>query len=134
MRIGIAVEGCTLGLWDEVGCRAVMVQPIREKIVARAKGCGDLLGIIRRREVDVAFGWRNFDRVPDVDVEVVPLPEAVEVRRTTGIAVVAGTPRSAEARRFALWLASDEGRAIYRRWGWKEAGAAQAEVRAPLLP
>ena len=89
IRIGISVEGCTLGLWDEVTARTSFGASVRSNIVERAKGCGALLGLLSHRRVDVALGWWNFDRVPGFEVEVVPLPEPFDIHRAAGIAVAA---------------------------------------------
>ena len=72
VRLGIAVEGCTLGLWDEVSGLAGRTEEVRARITARANGCGALLGTVSRGEVEAAFGWANMDRVPEMAVEVVP--------------------------------------------------------------
>lgn len=118
IRVGIAVEGCTLGLWDEIGGRASLTEEIRARIVARAQGCGQLLGLINHRQVDVAFGWANFHRIPGSRLEVVPLPEDLEVWRSTGVGVVSSSSDPELAGRFVAWLASPAAQEIYRGWGW----------------
>jgi len=119
VRVGVAVEGCTLGLWDEISGREALTGKIRARITARANGCGALLGRVSRREVDAAFGWANMDRVPEMAVEVVPLPEALQVVRSTGVGQVRGAAAPDAAGRFIEWLTSAEARAIYRKWGWE---------------
>ncbi len=118
VRTAIAVEGCTLGLWDEVAGRAEMVEAIRSRIAIRAKGCGDLIRVVNQGRVDAAIGWASFSRLPTADLDFVELPERLSVQRSTGIGITA-QPRNPEAaRQFLAWLGSSEARAIYRRWGW----------------
>ena len=121
LRMGISVEGCSLGLWDEVASRAGLREQVRSKITRRAGGCGALLGLVSRAEVDAAIGWSNFDQVPNFEVEVVPLPSELMVFRSTGVGVVKGSANRAVAERFVSWLVSASGRDIYRRWGWEVA-------------
>lgn len=118
LRLGVSVEGCSLGLWDEVASRGGLREQVRSKITQRAGGCGALLGLVSRGEVDVGIGWSNFDRVPHFAVEIVPLPSEVMVFRSTGVGVVKGSANRAVAERFVSWLVSASGRAIYGRWGW----------------
>lgn len=121
VRVGIAVEGCTLGLWDAVASRAGITDRLRPRIAVRALGCGALLGALGRDTVDVAIGWANFDRHPSFSAETVALPEELQVRRSTGVAVLEGSANAELARRFVRWLGSDAASEIYRRWGWQVA-------------
>lgn len=118
VALGISVEGCTLGLWDEIATRAGLTEVVRARIAERARGCGALLGVISRGAVDAAVGWHNFDRVPGFSVEVVPPDDGFEIRRSTCVAVTRGCERREPMERFVAYLVSEEGRAIYRRWGW----------------
>lgn len=118
VRVGIAVGGCTLGLWDEVAARAGRTESVRARISARANGCGALLGLLARREVDVAFGWDSFDRVPGFDIEVIRLGPNETVWRSTAVGVARASARPEEAGRLADFLVGPAGREIYRNWGW----------------
>lgn len=118
VRLGIGVEGCTLGLWDEIGGRVAATEALRARIAARAPGCGALLGLVTRGEVDAAFGWHNFDRVPKFAVEIVELPGELAVWRSTGVAIPARAENRALAEEFVGFLTSEAGRQIYRSWGW----------------
>jgi len=119
-RVGIAVEGCTLGLWDEISGRAGLTEKIRPNISARAKGCGALLGVVSRGEVEAGFGWTNMDRVPEMSVEIVPLPGELEIIRPAGVGITATATEPALAGDFISWLTTDpEARSIYGKWGWE---------------
>ena len=118
VRVGTGVEGCTLGLWDELAGRAAITGAVLQRIALHAAGCGALLGAVARGEVDVGIGWENFDCHPSFDVEVVSLPPEHQVWRSTGIGVSSSSTRPDVARGFVDWLGSDESREIYRSWGW----------------
>ncbi len=118
VRVAIAVEGCTLGLWDEVCGRARLTDAVRPNIVKLAQGCGALLGALSRGEVDVAIGWDSFDRHPRFIVQSIPIPDELAVFRSTGIASLARCEQPERAQAFLAWLHTEPARAIYRRWGW----------------
>jgi len=118
VRVGIGVEGCTLGLWDELAGRAAITGAVMQQIVLRSPGCGALLGAVARGEVDVGIGWENFDCHPSFDVEVVALPPEHQVWRSTGIGASSTSSRPDVAQGFVDWLGSDEAHEIYRSWGW----------------
>jgi accessory colonization factor AcfC len=118
VRTGIAVEGCTLGMWDEIAGSAGLANAIRSRITARAKGCGDLIRIVNQNRVDAAVGWASFQNLPSANIEIIDLPERLSVQRSTGIGITAN-PRNPElAEAFLGWLGTEEARAIYRGWGW----------------
>ncbi len=119
-RVGISVEGCTLGLWDEISGRAGLTEKIRSNISVKAKGCGALLEVVTRGEVEAGFGWINMDQVPDMTVEIVPLPAELEIIRSTGVGVMATAMEPELAGEFLYWLTTDPvARAIYKKWGWE---------------
>jgi accessory colonization factor AcfC len=118
VRVGIGVEGCTLGLWDELAGRAGNTAAVLDNIVLRSPGCGALLGAVARGEVDAGIGWENFDCHPSFDVDVVTLPPEHQVWRSTGIGVSTSSDRPDLAHAFVQWLRTDPAREIYRSWGW----------------
>jgi molybdate transport system substrate-binding protein len=119
-RVGIGVEGCTLGLWDEISGRAGLTEKIRPNISVRAKGCGALLGAVTRGEVEAGFGWINMDQIPDMSVEIVRLPGELEIIRSTGVGIVGSATEPELAGDFVHWITTDPiARAIYKKWGWE---------------
>jgi len=57
IRVGIATEGCLLGVWDDICSKAGLTDDIRRNITEFAAGCGAVMALIHERKVDAIFGW-----------------------------------------------------------------------------
>jgi accessory colonization factor AcfC len=60
VRIGIAVDGCLKGVWDDVVSKAGLTDQIRRNITHHADACGLLMDLIHQEKVDAIFGWNAF--------------------------------------------------------------------------
>lgn len=118
LKIGISVDGCTLGIWDEIATRAGITEYLRKNISSRLHGCGALIRAITKGEEDCIFGWNNFKNISPEETEIVELPSELQVFRSTGIAILKFSNNVDLANKFIGFLLSKRGRQIYSKWGW----------------
>jgi molybdate transport system substrate-binding protein len=118
VRIGIAVDGCLKGVWDDVASKAGLIDQIRRNITHHADACGSLMGLIHQGKVDAVFGWNAFQSVWPDTCEVIELPRDLQVFRSTVTAMVTCTKNAELSRKFIDFLTSDEVRKIYSDYGW----------------
>ena len=118
VKIGVSVGGCLLGVWDDVATKAGLTEPIRRNITDTVDGCGELIALLNVKRVDAVLGWDAFKRLAADAVDVVELPDALQVWRSTGVAVVKFAEHKALAQRFIEFLVSDEGKRVYEAYGW----------------
>jgi len=118
VRIGIAVDGCLKGVWDEITSKAGLTDQIRRNITHHADACGSLMGLIYSDKVDAIFGWNAFQNVWPDTCEVIELPPELQVFRSTTVAMISYAKNAELSRKFIDFLTSDEVRKIYSSWGW----------------
>jgi accessory colonization factor AcfC len=118
VRIGIAVDGCLKGVWDDVASKAGLTDKIRRNITHHADACGSLMSLIHSDKVDAIFGWNAFQGVWPDTCEVIELPRELQVFRSTVAGVVTCTEDRRLSEKFLDFLVSDEARAIYAGYGW----------------
>jgi molybdate transport system substrate-binding protein len=118
VRIGIAVDGCLKGVWDDVSSKAGLTDQIRQNITDHADACGSLMGLIHQEKVDAIFGWNAFQSVWPDTCEVIELPSDLQVFRSTVVAMVSYTKDAELSQKFIEFLTSDEVRKIYSDYGW----------------
>jgi len=121
LRIGIGdpetvcVGAIALLLFREAG----LLERIEPNIVVHAKSCEDVAAVLALGQVDAVIGWGVFDDQRPQDIEVVPLPPALQARTDHVVgAVAAFTTRRDLARAFLDGLTSPEGRATVARHGY----------------
>jgi accessory colonization factor AcfC len=119
IRIGIATEGCTLGLWEEVINKSNLdIDRLRPKVIY-LKGCGSLIGALKRDNVDVIFGWTCFEKINKNICKAILLPDEFTIFRSTGLALTKFTKNEDLALEFVKFLLSPKSREIYEKYGWK---------------
>ena len=118
VRIGIAVDGCLKGVWDDVASKAGLTDQIRRNITQHADACGSLMGLIHSDRVDAIFGWNAFQGVWPDTCEVIELPQDLQVFRSTVVAMVSYTKNAELSRKLIDFLTSDDVRKIYSIHGW----------------
>jgi len=118
VRIGIAVEGCLKGVWDDVASKAGLTDQIRRNITLHADACGSLMSLIHSDKVNAIFGWNAFQGVWPDTCEIIELPENLQVFRSTvaGIISYSGNVKLSES--FIDFLTSAAIRKIYADYGW----------------
>lgn len=118
VRIGIAIDGCLKGVWDDIASKAGLTDEIRRNITHHADACGSLMGLIHEDKVDAIFGWNAFQSVWPDTCEVIELPSDLQVFRSTVVAMVSYTKDAKLSQKFIDFLTSDEMRKIYSDYGW----------------
>lgn len=119
VRIGISVIDCLKGVWEDVCCKAGVIEAVRRNIVFRANGCVAIVEAAAQGKVDVAFGWSTFGDLADGRVRIVDVPRDVAVCRGTCIGMLKFTRKQEAARAFMDFLVTEKSRAIYRKFGWE---------------
>ncbi len=118
VRIGIAVDGCLKGVWDDIASKAGLTDKIRKNITEHADACGSLMGLIHQEKVDAILGWNAFQNIwPDTS-EAIELPRDLQVFRSTVVAVISFTKNAELSQKFINFLTTDEVRKIYSDYGW----------------
>ncbi|MCJ7614876.1 substrate-binding domain-containing protein [Candidatus Bathyarchaeota archaeon] len=118
MEVGVSIGGCLLGVWDEVSSKAGLIDKIRKNITEFADGCGAVMALINQKKVDAVFGWDAFQKLWPATIEVVDLPRELQVFRSTGIAVIQFSKNKETSTQFIDYVTSEEGKKIYRSYGW----------------
>ena len=122
VRIAISTIDCLRGVWEDVAGRAGLVAPISKNITLRVAGCMAIVDAIANARVDAAFGWSSFTHFHP-RIAVVPLASDVRVMRATSAAVVRTSNAKSEADAFLEFLAGDEARPLFWKYGWAKDGA-----------
>ena len=117
-KIGIAVDGCLKGVWDDIASKAGLTEEIRLNITYHADACGSLMGLIHSRKVDAIIGWNAFQGVWPDTCEVIELPETLQVFRSTVAGIISYTRDKELSRKFIDYLTSAPMRRIYEGYGW----------------
>lgn len=120
MRVGTATGGCLKGIWDDICSKAGLTEAIRPNIVEHADACGSLMALIHQGKVDAVFGWNAFKNIWPDTCEAVELPRELQVFRSTVAQIIIYTENEELSRELIDFLASPEGRSIYRENGWLE--------------
>jgi len=118
VRIGIAVDGCLKGVWDDIASKAGLTDQISRNITHHADACGSLMGLIHSDKVDAIFGWNAFQGVWPDTCEVIELPSDLQVFRSTVVAMVSFTKNVELSKKLIDFLTSDEVKKIYSSYGW----------------
>jgi len=118
VKIGIAVDGCLKGVWDDIASKAGLTDQIRQNITHHADACGSLMGLIHSGKVDAILGWNTFQGVWPDTCEVIELPETFQVFRSTVAGIVSYTKDKELSQKFIDYLTSAPMRKIYEGYGW----------------
>jgi molybdate transport system substrate-binding protein len=118
VRIGIAVDGCLKGVWDDIASKAGLTDQIRQNITHHADACGSLMSLIHSDKVDAIFGWNAFQGVWPDTCEAIELPWNLQVFRSTVAAIVTFSKDKDLSKKFIEFLTSKKVRKIYASYGW----------------
>jgi molybdate transport system substrate-binding protein len=117
-RIGIAVSGCLVGVWDDICSKAGVTNQVLKNITQLADGCGAVMSLIHEGKVDAIFGWDAFENIWPKTSEAIEIPYEVQVFRSTGVAALDYSKSRELAGKFIDFLVSEEGRKVYEEYGW----------------
>jgi molybdate transport system substrate-binding protein len=118
IRIGIAVEGCLKGMWDDVASKAGLTDQIRRNITHHADACGSLMSLIHSDKVDAVFGWNAFQGVWPDTCEIIELPHNLQVFRSTVAGIISYSKNVKLSEKFVDFLTSPAIKKIYAGYGW----------------
>jgi len=118
VRIGIAVDGCLKGMWDDVASKAGLTDQIRRNITHRADACGSLMSLIHSDKVDAIFGWNAFQGVWPDTCEIIELPPNLQIFRSTVAGIISYSKDVKLSERFIDFLTSGPIRKVYADYGW----------------
>ena len=130
LRVGIArPDTVCVGLYGvELLERAKLADKVRPNIVTNAESCEKTAQLVSLDAVDAVLGWEVFEHWDPDHIETVYLPKE-QVTRIGYIPAAVGTKAKepALAKEFISFLASDDGKAIFKRWHYL---TTEAEARA----
>lgn len=118
IKIGIAVDGCLKGVWDDIASKTNLSDQIRKNITHHADACGSLMGLIHSRKVDAIIGWNAFQGIWPNTCEIIELPANLQVFRSTVAGILSYTKNKVLSERFIDYLTSPEMKKIYEDYGW----------------
>ncbi|NIA14487.1 MAG: solute-binding protein [Nitrospiraceae bacterium] len=118
VRVAISMIDCLKGLWEDITARLGLLEEIGRNIAFHANGCIAIVEAVADRRVDAAFGWTTFAHLDPGRIEIIEMPEAQQILRGTGVALLAFSDNPDAATRFMDFLTSDEARACYEGYGW----------------
>jgi molybdate transport system substrate-binding protein len=118
VRIGIAVEGCLKGVWDDVASKAGLTDQIRRNITHHADACGSLMSLIHSDKVDAIFGWNAFQGVWPDTCEIIEPPQNLQAFRSTVAGIICYSKNVKLSEKFIDFLTSPAIRKIYAGYGW----------------
>ncbi|MGQ9463514.1 MAG: molybdate ABC transporter substrate-binding protein [Candidatus Fervidibacter sp.] len=121
IRVAIAIPGsvCLGDVAKEILEKAGLWEELQPNIVMQAKDCADLAAQIKLGTVDAIIGWDVFAYwYPDTPMEIISFPnDILSIKHIpAGVSVFASDKK--EAQRFVNFLASQEGRKYYAKYGY----------------
>ena len=138
LRLGIArpdsvcVGAYAVELMEATGTTAT----IKPNIVTHAESCEKVAQLVALKSVDAVLGWEVFEHWDKDNIETITLPREQVTRIGYIPAAVAKSSRQPElAREFIAFLMSEEGQAIYKKWGYlTSAEEAREKYALPETP
>ena len=130
VRVGIGhPETVCVGLYAvEILEKTGLAKQTKPNIVTYFDSCAKVATAVAIGSVDVALGWREFGFWAPKDITVIPLLSDQVLRIATLPGGLLTTSKQKEAAiKFLDFLASPEGKTIYRKWGYL---TEEAEVKA----
>ena len=118
VRIGIAVDGCLKGMWDDVASKAGLTDQIRRNITHHADACGSLMSLIHSDKVDAIFGWNAFQGVWPDTCEMIELAKSLQIFRSTVAGIISYSGNVKLSEEFIDFLTLPAIRKIYADYGW----------------
>lgn len=110
------------GVWEDMAGRKGDIQSVRNlrrNIVAHAKNSAEARQTwIDSQDIDAWLIWNIWQVSNPKLADVVSIEAEYAIYRDTGVVVTKLGKAGVAAQRFADFLASPDGAAIFRRWGW----------------
>ena len=107
-------------MWEDLAGRQNLIAGIQKNIGGTF--ANTVLGIEAWKADDSYDAWITFsswhNRLKDVTT-LIKIPPAQTVYRGTPVAITTITNQKKEAQQFIRFMLSDEGHAIFKKWGWE---------------
>jgi len=95
-----------------------LAEPINKNVIAKAATVNELVVYMAMNQADATISWE--DNVYGVeDVEIIYIPEEQNLIKTIPVCVLSFSEKKEMAKKFADFVASDEGKNIYKKHGFK---------------
>ncbi len=121
LRIGLAdPDGVCVGLYAiEILHTNHLLETVRPNLKGMVESCAKAAAMIPLNMVDVVIGWREFASWQPNSMEAI-LPRPSEIPRLAYIpgAMLRNTENQQGAEAFLAFLTSQEGQAIFQKWGY----------------
>ena len=109
-----------VGLLKEVADKAGVMPAIQKNIAMSVRNSVQAVDQWRADpKLDALVSFESWQYRLDETADLVRLPEAQQVYRATQIAIAKAAPNRALAEKFIAFLQSDQGHAVFQKWGWK---------------
>jgi len=118
IRIGVSVSGCLTGVWDDLATKAGLAEQIRKNTLAYADGCGELMSLVNKKQVDAILGWDAFKNLNMQTMDIIELPKDLQVHRSTATGVITFSKNKELSMKFIGFLVSEKGKKVYEEYGW----------------
>ncbi len=92
---------------------------VKPNIRTYVESCSRTASLVALNNVDAVIGWRVFEQWNPKRILTAPLkPQEIPRIASIPIAISTSSHKREDSRRFIDFLESDEGRSIFRRWGY----------------
>ncbi|WP_298425407.1 substrate-binding domain-containing protein [Rhodoblastus sp.] len=114
-----------IGLWEDVAGRTgdiALVRAFRRNMVLPepSNSVAALKQWTEQADIDAWLIWNIWQVANPKVAETVPLEEPYRIYRDTGVVLTHKGAADPKAKAFVDFLKSDQGRAIFVKWGWEE--------------
>jgi len=112
-------EACAIGkLGNEILEKNGIKDGVEENTIARGTTVNALIVYVSTGDVDVAITWRESLLFAPDETDVVEIPENENIIKTIPIGVLIFSENKEYARDFVDFVTSDEGKAVYGKYGF----------------
>lgn len=118
LRVGVSTHACLAGAWEDVMVKAGvdLAEGANKNVVVRPPGCKYLVNALIAGKIDAGFGWPFLVVEHPKELEAIPLPPYLEIRRGVTMAVTKGAKYPDMALRFIEYAKSQQGQAALQWW------------------
>ncbi|MDP6154735.1 MAG: substrate-binding domain-containing protein [Candidatus Thermoplasmatota archaeon] len=118
IKVGVSIIDCLQGAWEDICGRARLIDPVRSNITLFVPGCFAIINAVADGVIDVGFGWSAFKYLEPKKLDVVELPENLQIFRATSVAMLEYCQDKDLARKFIEFILTPESVKIYLELGW----------------
>ena len=118
VRVGVSTHACLAGAWEDVMVKAgvEVAESANKNVVLRPPGCKYLVSALIAGKIDAGFGWPFLVVKNPKELDAIPLPPYLEIRRGVSMAVTKGAKNPELALRFIEYAKSHQGQAALQWW------------------